>query len=49
MTKETKNNDHPEVCICEQFAYLPKLVVYTNSSYMNELGDITKIRRLKND
>ena len=33
-----KNNNRPEVCICEQFAYLPNLVVYPNGSDMNELA-----------
>ena len=37
----TKNkNSHPEGFICEQFAYLPYLEVYPNTSDMNELGDI---------
>ena len=38
--KGGRNNSRPEGCICEQFAYLPKLVVYPNSSDMNELYDI---------
>jgi len=36
MNRITKNNG-PEGGICEQFQYLPKLVVYTNSSDLNEL------------
>ena len=40
MTKETKNNDHPERGICEQFVYLPNSVAYLNSSDMNELAEI---------
>ena len=35
MNRTTKNNSRPEGSICEQSAYLPKLVVYTNSSDMN--------------
>jgi len=40
MSKETKNNNCAEVCICEQFVYLPDLAVYPNSSDMNELYEI---------
>lgn len=40
MSKETKNNAHPEEGICEQFAYLYKLARYPNGSYMNELSEI---------
>ena len=40
-----KNNVRPEGCICEQFAYLPKFVVYTNNSDMNELSAIGRKRR----
>jgi hypothetical protein len=37
----TKNkNSHPEGCICEQFAHLPYLGVYPNTSDMNELSEI---------
>ena len=36
----TKNNYRPERGICEQFGYLPKFVVYTNSSGVNLLGEI---------
>ena len=36
----TKNNHPPAGCICEQFGYLPKFVVYTNSSGVNLLGEI---------
>jgi len=41
MSKEQKNNSHPEGCICEQFAYLSNLSAYPNSSDMNELSEIT--------
>lgn len=40
MSITTKNNIHPEECICEQFAYLSNLAVYPNSSDMPELYDI---------
>ena len=40
MTKETKNNGHPEGGIYELFAYTPKLLAYPNNSHMNELGVI---------
>jgi len=40
MSRTTKNNSPPEGSIYEQFAYLPKLVVYTNSSDMNPLSEI---------
>ena len=39
--KRERNNSRPEESICEQFAYLQKLVVYPNGLDMNELGDIT--------
>ena len=35
-----KIKNHPERGICEQFAYLPKLAVYPNSSDINELSEI---------
>ncbi|BAI80370.1 hypothetical protein DEFDS_0896 [Deferribacter desulfuricans SSM1] len=41
--KGGKNNIRLEGCICEQFAYLPKLVVYPNSSDMNELSAIAAL------
>ena len=41
MSITTKNNIHPEECICEQFAYLLNLVVYPNNSDMNELAEMT--------
>ncbi len=37
MSRETKNNGHREGDICEQFTYFPKLALYTNSSYINEI------------
>ncbi len=40
MTKETKNNGHPEVGIYEPFAYTPKLSAYPNTSDVNELAEI---------
>ena len=40
MSKETRNNGHPEVCVYEQFAYLPDSGVYPNCSDMNELSQI---------
>lgn len=40
MSRITKNNGYPEGGICEQFGYLPKLVVCTNNSDMNELSEI---------
>jgi len=40
MNRATKINDRPEGGICEQFGYLPKFVVYTNSSGVNLLGEI---------
>jgi len=43
MRIKTKNNGRPEGCICEQFVYLIKLAVYSNSSDMNELGDTGKL------
>ncbi len=50
MTKETKNNGHPEGGIYELLAHTPKLPVYPNISDMNELGEIFEIkRRREND
>lgn len=43
MSKETKNNAHPEEGICEQFAYLYKLARYPNGSYMNELSEMPAV------
>ncbi|GIW23729.1 MAG: hypothetical protein KatS3mg068_2736 [Candidatus Sericytochromatia bacterium] len=43
MTKETKNNDHPEGCIYELFIYFPDLIIYQNSSYMNELSEMPAV------
>jgi hypothetical protein len=40
MIRETIDNGHPEGGICEQFAYLPNLVAYPNTSDMNELSEI---------
>jgi len=40
MRIKTKNNGRPEGCICEQFVYLIKLAVYSNSSDINELSEI---------
>jgi len=40
MTKETKNNGHPEGGIYELFAYTLKLLAYPNNSHMNELCDM---------
>lgn len=37
MIERTKMYSRPEGCICEQFAYLPNMVVYPTSSDMNEL------------
>ena len=39
MSERTKNTGHPKGCIHEQFAYLPNLMAYPNSSDMNELGE----------
>ncbi len=38
--KRIINSNHPEASICEQLVHLPKLVVYPDSSDMNELCDI---------
>ena len=43
MTKEIKNNSHPEGGICELIAYTPKLGLYRNNSDMNELSSISVI------
>lgn len=40
MTKEAKNNGHPEGGIYELVAYIPKLSAYPNISDMNELSAI---------
>ena len=45
-------NDYcPVGCICELFAYLSNLAVYSNCSDMNELVDIASshIKEVKND
>jgi len=40
MIERTKMYSRPKGCTCEQFAYLPNMVVYPTSSDMNELGVI---------
>ena len=40
MSITTKNDIHPERCICELFVYLLNLGVYPNYSDMNELSAI---------
>lgn len=42
MVLKRRNNIRLERCIYEQFTYFRKLVVYTNSLYVNELGDIVE-------
>ena len=57
MTKEIRNNGRPEGGIYEQFGYLPKLVVYLNSSDIDKLSEIAPAcnqktianREVKND
>ena len=41
IIKKGRNNIQLEGCICEQFTYPKNLTVYPDSSYMNELGDIS--------
>lgn len=43
MSRTIKNNSRPPGGICEQFGYLPKLVVCTNNSGMNELCTIKEV------
>ncbi len=43
MTRETKNNSHPEGGIYEQFAYTLKLSAYQKISDMKEISEIPAV------
>ncbi len=47
MTKETKNNGHPEGSIYELFVYTPKLSAYPNISDIYELSEIARTNKEK--
>ena len=43
MRVKRGNNSRPEESISEQFVYFLKLVVYPNSSNVNELGEMPAV------
>ena len=42
MTKETKNSDHQEGFICEEFVYFLELMLCPDSLDINELCEIVR-------
>lgn len=39
MNKRTKIYGRPEVCVLEQFVYLPSIAVFTNTLNITKLGE----------